>query len=131
MQVVRACGLQLVGHSADGDARIRQLTYRVCLDAPHSPDAGNCIKVSHPLIQLALPQVNPDIRGSNILIASDWMHIIWRVRQRFLTAALTLELGGMPIVPSRLFGEQGRALGLTAADTDFKNKQSLDGEFEP
>ncbi|KAK9822335.1 hypothetical protein WJX74_009162 [Apatococcus lobatus] len=128
-QVVRACGLQLVGHSADGDARIRQLTQTVCINAPNSPDAHYCLRLAHPLIQLVLPQVDPG-NPVSIFIASDWMHIIWRLRQRFLNAALTLELGGMPIVPSRLFGDQGRALGLNAADTDAKNKQSLDGAIK-
>ena len=74
-----------------------------------------------------LPRVNPAIDASHIFIACDWLHIIWRLRQRFLKAALTLELGGMPVVPSRLFGDRGRRLGITAADTDAKNKQSLEG----
>lgn len=126
LQVCHKRGLKLMGHSADGDARVRQLTYRLCRDAPVD-HAEECISCSHPLIQLMLPCVNSSLEGAFIFIASDWLHITWRIRQRFLNAALTLQLGGMPIVPSRLFGHHGIALGITAADTDAKNKQSLEG----
>ncbi|DBA96163.1 TPA: hypothetical protein ACH3X1_015645 [Trebouxia sp. C0004] len=73
----RRRGLNLIGFTFDGDARLRMSLYEMFRDATVAAPVGSTITISHPIIELFAVHPHPD-RQMALLAFSDWLHIAFR-----------------------------------------------------
>ena len=81
----------------------------------------------HSLLQLTIfDQAMSADNPMHILDLIDWLHTGWRIRNQMLQPTRRLDFAGLLMTPTflNLMQEQ---LGLTDADLDPSNKQSIDG----
>jgi len=134
-QLLLPLGVNLVGHSGDGAGPFRSAALHHMMRKPPVTNVAfqhrMSISSQSPLIQLILPLMN----GTHpILIAPDWMHILFRLRSQFLDPKRALVLFGCGAFHSKLITWEllrpsSESFGLKSNDTNASDKQNLSACF--
>jgi hypothetical protein len=125
-------GVNMVGHSGDGAPPFRSATLQHLLRETGTTHGDRCISIQHFLIQMVLPYMSfsREQIPRPLAIASDFLHILFRLRRQFLDPARILVLFRLVCSPIKLItyeNVKGRvhSLGLRAGDMDFHDKQNF------
>ncbi|DBA89350.1 TPA: hypothetical protein ACH3X1_004144 [Trebouxia sp. C0004] len=127
IQAFRRRGLNLIGFTFDGDARLRMSLYEMFRDATVGAPVGSTITISHPIIELFAVHPHPD-RQMALLAFSDWLHIVFRLRRQMLEPARRLDIGGMLIslIPLKHMANKQK-YRVSKSAMDFADKQCYEG----
>jgi hypothetical protein len=126
-------GINMVGHSGDGAAPFRSATLKHLLRAAATTPKDKCIRVPHFLVQLVLPNITfRNAVPRPLVIAPDFLHIMFRLRRQFLDPKRILVLFRLVCSPVKLITYENlkgelSSLGLRAGDMDFHDKQNFEG----
>jgi hypothetical protein len=126
-----AKGVNMVGHSGDGAPPFRSATLQHLLRKTGLSHGNRCVSMHHFLIQLVLPYMSfREQIPRPLVIASDFLHIMFRLRRQFLDPSRILVLFRLVCSPIKLItyeNVKGRvnSLGLRAGDMDFHDKQNF------
>lgn len=128
MQDFRERGLRLIGHTFDGEPRMRKVALTV-FGPPPDAAAESGLRLEHPLIQTAAIRVSApgSTEGMGILAIGDWLHICWRLRNLGLDPKRRLDIGGALVELEGLDMFKAE-LNLSSDDLDPSNKQSYIGQ---
>lgn len=123
-----ATGINLVGHTADGDARFRSASLHLMLrEGSRTADDGKKdITHGHFLLrQLRIPWVEG--YNKHVTALSDYMHLIWRWRVLFLRANRPMFFGESMLGKEMVTERTWREFDVAPGDLDPKDKQRWDG----
>ena len=129
--------LKMIGHTHDGDSRLRK-TWKSLFRKGALPAAANSLTISNCVVEAVAPMVsrhfllhlhcvdNASQVFGPVMGYFDPLHIAWRIRRQYLDPKRNLDLGGLIITHNKLIVMREK-LKLSAADLDPKNKQSWTG----
>ena len=123
MQEFRQRNLNLIGHTFDGDARLRR-AFLTVFGKPPSAAADLALTIDHPLMQVG----GPIVEGKPMIAMPDELHLAWRMRTQALDPKRNLDMGGSMVDLAALHTDK-EILKLNSADLDPSNKQSYEGVY--